>query len=351
VTDDPNAARPRRAPKRSTRRVERAPEPLPETVPEPWLEALPESSDDPAAADDWTAEDVAGDVAGEAAAVATTPDDAPPPIPEASTWLPLLEGRSPDTTICPFLRGAGSGDALGFPIEVPAVSNRCAALHETVPQSLRQQELVCLTRAHVDCPRYLRGAVVASAVPSPAVHGRTQVTPAIAASLIILGLSFTASVAFGLANGGLALPSSAVGTPVATSSVAVVEPSATPVPTAASTPAPTAATSSEPSPSLTPSPTVAPSVTSVPTTTPTTTPQPTATADPTAKPTSDRYKLLKACPDKPDCWIYKIRSGDNLFSIAKYFGVSLATVKSLNPWTKTERLKVGRELILPPPTR
>ncbi len=72
--------------------------------------------------------------------------------------------------------------------------------------------------------------------------------------------------------------------------------------------------------------------------------------EPTAAPTSDRYALLTACPDKPDCWIYRVRSGDNLFSIAKYFGVPLATVKALNPWTQSG-LKVGRDLILPPPTR
>ena len=43
------------------------------------------------------------------------------------------------------------------PVEVPDAVNRCAALGESVPQSLRQQELVCLTSAHVNCPRYLRG--------------------------------------------------------------------------------------------------------------------------------------------------------------------------------------------------
>ena len=68
-------------------------------------------------------------------------------------------------------------------------------------------------------------------------------------------------------------------------------------------------------------------------------------------PTSGRYELLKPCPDKPNCWIYTVRSGDNLYSIAKYFGVSLSTVKSLNPWTKTQRLRAGKKLILPPPTR
>lgn len=340
---DDKPTRPRRATRRTTRRVEKAPEPLAEAVPEPWQEAMPEPGPD-----DWTAEDV--EVAAPAVRTAVPGDDAPPVVPDRSIWLPLLEGRSPDATICPFLRAAGPGDAIGFPVEVPDVSNRCAALREPVPQSLRQQELVCLTRAHVDCPRYLRGAVVASEVPKADVHGRAQLTPAVAASLIILGLSFAASVAFGLANGGLLLPSTPPGP---TSSAAIVDPSRganpslTPAPSIVITPVPTATVA----PSDTPEPSAAPTTTPAPTPQPTPTAAPTATDEPTPRPSSDRYDLLKPCPDKPDCYIYRIRSGDNLFSIAKYFGVPLKTVRALNPWTETESLRAGKQLILPPPTR
>jgi hypothetical protein len=45
-----------------------------------------------------------------------------------------------------------------------------------------------------------------------------------------------------------------------------------------------------------------------------------------------------------------VRSGDNLTSIANYFGVSLAKVRAMNPWT-SGGLTVGRGLRIPPPTR
>ena len=61
-------------------------------------------------------------------------------------------------------------------------------------------------------------------------------------------------------------------------------------------------------------------------------------------------KLLDPCPDKANCYIYLIRSGDNLYSISNYFGVAFTTVKAWNPWTDNG-LKVGRELRIPPPTR
>ena len=68
------------------------------------------------------------------------------------------------------------------------------------------------------------------------------------------------------------------------------------------------------------------------------------------KASASRLALLTPCPDSPDCYIYVVRSGDNLFSIANYFGVPLSTVKAMNPWTKNG-LKAGRELRIPPPTR
>jgi hypothetical protein len=263
-------------------------------------------------------------------------------IPDPSSWLPGLEGRSTTPGICPFLRAAGPDDAIGVPIESPDVTNRCAALREPVPQSLRQQELVCLTAGHINCPRYLRGALVASERPAGRRRLRTGLTPAIAAALAVLVLSFGVSVAFVVANGGLTLPIAVVGASASPSgSTAAVAPSATP--TVQPTPGATVSAAGTAVPSAKPS--------VVPAATPSVTPVPTPAATPKPKPSSNRYALLKPCPDKPKCWIYVIRSGDNLFSIANYFGVPIDRVRALNPWTRSQGLRVGRELILPPPTR
>jgi Tfp pilus assembly protein FimV len=89
----------------------------------------------------------------------------------------------------------------------------------------------------------------------------------------------------------------------------------------------------------------------VPTPDPTPEPTPKPTPKPTPRPTSARYALLDPCPDRDRCWIYTVRSGDNLYSIANYFGVALQTVYDWNPWTQTTRLRAGQQLRMPPPTR
>lgn len=302
--------------------------------------AEPTPSEAAEAADDWTADEViAADGAG---TVRSSDGKAGTVIPDPSSWLPGLEGRSTTPGVCPFLRAAGPDDAIGFPIELPDVTNRCAALREPVPQSLRQQELVCLTSGHINCPRYLRGALVASERPAVRRRLGMGLTPAIAAALAVLVLSFGVSVAFVVANGGLTLPVAAVGATASPSgSTAAVVPSATPA--VQPTPRATVTAAGTPVPSAKPS--------AVPSASPSVTPEPTPAATPKPKPTSNRYALLKPCPDEPKCWIYVIRSGDNLVSIAHYFGVSVDRVRALNPWTRTQGLRAGRELILPPPTR
>ncbi len=245
--------------------------------------------------------------------------------------------------ICPFLHGVEGTEALGRPIETPDAANRCTALREPVPQSLRQQELVCLTSGHVNCPRYLRGLTGPNA-PTERVRARPALTKATAGSLAVLVLAFLAAIGFVVANGGLVLTAAVVPTPAGgvlgeietAPPTAVPTPVATPVTTPLSTPS--AAPSATPTASLSPSPSATPA------------PSPKPTAKATPRPTSDRYALLKPCSGTPDCYVYVIRSGDNLFSIAKYFGVSQKTVEAMNPWV-TNGLIVGRGLRIPTPTR
>jgi hypothetical protein len=223
-------------------------------------------------------------------------------------------------------------------------SHVCVALVDPVPQSGRQQELVCLTSAHVNCPRYLRGLLIANA-PAPATRRRQQVSPAVIGATLLLLAAIAASFGFLAVRGGfelaLASPSPiAVGairstssSPVesdgsgASASVVPVSPSASPSSSAASASSPAG-----PTPEPTPTPTAAP------------------TATPTPAPTSDRFALLTRCPATPDCWIYTIRSGDNLRSIANYFGVSYDRVLAMNPHLRRP-IHAGDKLRIPTPTR
>ena len=276
------------------------------------------------------------------AAAAGTAAAASGPTEASEPWLSTLDDRSSDPAICPFLRGA-DGDAVGPPLERPDPLNRGAALRETVPQSLRQQELVCLTSGHVNCPRYLRGAAVVSEVPTPVVTSRRTLTPAVFGAIVLLIGAFALSVGFVASRGGLEVAAIATASPTASASSvaaasagAVASPSGVPATIA---PTPTAAPS--PAPTATPSPSVAP----------TATPSPTPVSTVSPKPSSDRYALLTACPGTAKCWIYRVRSGDNIYSIARYFGVPIARVYAMNPWVKSSGLRAGQSLRLPPPTR
>jgi LysM domain-containing protein len=169
-----------------------------------------------------------------------------------------------------------------------------------------------------------------------------RLTPAVLGALLVLALSFALSVGFVVANGGMELPGLPGGNPQA--GVASASPSAATSELPATDPpaTPSAAPSAEPSAEASVG-----SATAAPTAAPTPRPLPTATP----RPSSDRYALLEPCGDEPDCWIYTVRGGDNLVSIARYFGVPLDVVTARNPWTETTSLVAGRELRLPPPTR
>lgn len=162
----------------------------------------------------------------------------------------------------------------------------------------------------------------------PAARPSRTATPAIILAVLLLIGSAAAAVTFAAFTGGLQLPTSAP------SDVAVGQP----------TPTPAGSTPTSPSPSTLP--TTQPTETVGPTLAPT--PEPTPVSTPA--PTSDRYALLTPCPSTPKCYLYTIRSGDNLSSIAHYFGVSLDAIRAMNPGLVTP-IHAGEVIKLPPPTR
>jgi hypothetical protein len=239
--------------------------------------------------------------------------------------------------ICPFLRAVREGQ-LADPVRWPDGANACTALGDAAPQSLRQQEYACLASAHVNCPRFVRGVHLMVESTPPAEAG-LRLTPAILGALLVLAASFALSVGFVVANGGMDLPepSSASSPQAAIGSVA---------PSAEASAAP--ALSEPPAQSAAPSPDASVGAT---TATPAASTTPSSTSAATPRPTSDRYALLEPCGNEPDCWVYTVREGDNLVSIARYFGVTLEVIIERNPWTETTGLVAGQELRLPPPTR
>lgn len=252
--------------------------------------------------------------------------------------VPLLDdaARSPDPAVCPFFRLEANGE-LRAPRHAPDPDNRCAAIGEPRPQSVRQQQLVCLQPAHGSCPRYLRGAYI-QPVPEPHIALAARVPRATLAAILVLVLAAGVSFGFVLQRGSLDIAPGATASPNATTAVI-------PTPTALPTRAPTAAPTATPTgtPVVTPAPTPAPTPTPAPPT-----PAPTRTPSPT----SNRYALLVPCPGTANCWTYTVRSGDNFASIANYFGHPVATLSQMNPGiTDPTRLRAGDQVRMPPPTR
>ena len=271
--------------------------------------------------------------------------------PTADEWhvtvdrsLPTDRSLNPDT--CPFLRTVDGSAGLRPPVEAPDPANRCAALGVPTPQSARQQELVCLTSGHSNCPRYLRGALVAT---EPVVRAAVQRGPstAVVASALLLVAASAMSVGFLLVRGGLSIPAASI----APGNVAAVTASPAPSSAVAAVVSPSPAIPTAP-PTASPPPATAPSPTIAPTPVPTAAPTAAHTPEPTPVPTSGRYAVLDPCPNAPDCWIYTVRAGDNFVSIVNWFGVPYQTVLDMNPALgDPTTIRTGDRIRMPPPTR
>ncbi len=260
--------------------------------------------------------------------------------PGARAALTILDdtARSPDPSVCPFLRREVDGK-LFAPFHESDEDNRCAAIGIPQPQSDRQQELVCLRAAHADCPRYLRGA---SVLATPPARRQPAVPRATLAALLVLVLSAGISFGFVVQRGGIDLPV-ATAAPPATAAALVESPSPAPTPGLTAAPSP----SPEPTPSPTLRPT--PSPTSSPTVEPTPPPTPRPTRTPA--PTSGRYAYLTPCPDRSGCYIYVTRTGNSIWSIGNYFGIPVNTLYAWNPQYVSGGLHVGDPVRMPPPKK
>jgi len=259
---------------------------------------------------------------------------------------PAASANTPER--CHFLRGVSDTGRLVDPQREAIPTHRCAAFGEPLPLSLRQQELVCLQRVHVSCPRYLRGALLASeSATEPAAsrtRGRISPTAIVGLVLILVAALIGGAAASGLVPGvGGSRPTQALvdasSSPSASStSTAVTGVNPTPGPSPSQTPTSSPTSSASPTPSPTPTPTVAPSPTAWP------------ACPPGAK--GGRLTCLAPCPDQASCYEYMIHTGDKLNEIAYYFGVTLKDIWAMNPWLhESTKVTAGEILRLPPPTK
>lgn len=255
---------------------------------------------------------------------------------------------------CHFLRSVGPDGRLVEAQQAAVPTHRCAAFGDPLPLSLRQQELVCLQRVHVSCPRYVRGTLLANESPSSQVKGEPlkhlPILSIVGVGLVVLAVLavVTAMLGWPPFGGGTAAP-----TPL---SALVAPPSASPTLGAGAKPTPTATVTSAASvlpsapvivPSLTPGPSLA------------TTPAP-SSWPPGA--TASRMNLVVPCAGQGNCYVYIVRGSgpppggngstvpDSLANIASFFGVSVNDINAMNSWASAG-IHSGDRLKIPPPTR
>jgi LysM domain len=157
--------------------------------------------------------------------------------------------------------------------------------------------------------------------------GRPTLTPAVLLAVVFTTVCALASVAFVAARGGLDLP-------VARPSAAALAIAST-VPTAPPSVVPTVVT--------TPSAATEPAPTPIPTLEPTPIPSPTPGTGP--QPAPNPMTLLRRCPDYPACWEYTVRRGDSFSAVADHWRISIELLAWLNPQVTDPRTIVIGEVL------
>jgi hypothetical protein len=251
---------------------------------------------------------------------------------------------------CPFLRIIGPDGRLGEAQKTAVPAHRCAAFGDPLPLSLRQQELVCLQRVHVSCPRYVRGTLLANEsqseeAPGERRSGGVPILTVAGVGLVILALAI-------LFTGLLGLPPFGSGGP--TQSAAVVA-------AGSESPSTTASPKRTAAPTATPTATLAATASPAARTSPTLTPTPAVTPPWPAGWDAPQRAVLVPCTDQANCWWYTVRgpgpapSGngssvpDNIAAIARWFKVDLNQIYTLNGWTSSHVIHVGDRIRIPPP--
>lgn len=207
----------------------------------------------------------------------------------------------PALNVCPLLRWANGART---DLALADRANRCGAGTSPRAVGLLQQRLVCLDAAYLECPLFVGPGASPrsshSARSTPSSRSPTAIASMLLVAVLVVAFAFTS------VHGGLALPTGALaggsgsGVALASVSPASVSPASPP---------------SQPSPS--------PLLTSASTPPPATNP-PAATPPPA-------YAGLDACPDRPDCYLYRVQSGDSMTSIARHFGITPQALRAANP--------------------
>ena len=250
---------------------------------------------------------------------------------------------------CHFLRSVGPDGRLVEAQRAAVPTHRCAAFGDPLPLSLRQQELVCLQRVHVSCPRYVRGTLLANETPSSPVNGqarkRLPILSMVGVGLVVLALLVVVTAVLGVSPFGGGTPGPT------TASVVVAQPSASPNLSASDKPTATVTPGASIKPSAKPSPTLGPSLS----------PAPASSSWPPGA-TASRMNLVVPCAGQGNCYVYIVRGSgpppggngsavpDSLSNIATFFGVGVNEINAMNSWASAG-IHSGDKLKIPPPTR
>jgi hypothetical protein len=277
--------------------------------------------------------------------------------PRFRPWSEPNTATNPGPIRCQFLKAVGPDGKLIDAQNSAVPAHRCAAFGDPLPLSLRQQELVCLQRVHVSCPRYARGTVLANetvAAPNSTQQrlGRFSLMSVIGFGLVFLAVGTLLTALLGLPPFGgskasvLPTASAPLATPSGSQIAVVPSPSAVPTASQAVTASPTPPATATPAATATPKPTAAP------------------TATWPAGATASRMSLLTACTGTSNCWIYTVRGpgaapagngsgvADTLSGVCTWFGVNINTVRQMNPWLNgSDAIHPGDKLKMPNPTR